>query len=222
MTTLTTAPLGPLLERMFTEAQDPAFSATRVIQSLNPQDVRRLAASTLPEEYRHVYGLAKDSYLAVTPDTAHLLYMLARATRASHIVEFGSSFGVATLHLAAALRDNGGGLLITTEFEPTKAARLRANLAEAELEDLVELREGDAVETLADNLPDQIDLVMLDGAKGLYPAILDLLEGRLRPGALLVADDTDFIPEYLQRVRTPGQYVSVPVAAGLELSMRSS
>ena len=222
MTTLTTAPLGPLLERMFTEAQDPAFSGARVMQSLDPQDVRRLGASTRPEDYRHVYGLAKDSYLAVSPDTAHLLYMLARATRASHIVEFGSSFGVATLHLAAALRDNGGGLLITTEFEPTKAARLRANLAEAKLEDLVELREGDAVETLADNLPEQIDLVMLDGAKGLYPAILDLLEDRLRPGAFLVADDTDFIPEYLQRVPTQGHYVSVPLAAGLELSMRAN
>jgi predicted O-methyltransferase YrrM len=55
--------------------------------------------------------------------------MLARATNARTMIDFGSSFGVSTLHLAAALRDNGGGKLITTEFEPTKIRRTRANIA---------------------------------------------------------------------------------------------
>ncbi|MFD2136695.1 O-methyltransferase [Novosphingobium resinovorum] len=54
--------------------------------------------------------------------------MLARFGNARSIVEFGTSFGISTLHLAAAIRDNGGGRVITTEFEPSKIARARSNL----------------------------------------------------------------------------------------------
>jgi len=137
------------------------------------------------------------------------------------IVEFGTSFGISTLHLAAALRDGGGGRLVTTEFEPSKVARARANIAAAGLSDLVEIREGDALETLAHNLPKPIDLVFLDGANGLYPAVLALLENHLRAGALVVADNADWSPEYLTRVRSPAQgYMSVPFAEDVELSMR--
>ncbi len=149
--------------------------------------------------------------------------MLARSVRARSIVEFGTSFGISTLHLAAALRDSGGGRLIGSEFEPSKISRARENLAAAGLSDLVEIREGDALETLARNLPDSIDFVLLDGAKTLYPSILSLLEGRLRTGALIVADNADSSPEYLARVRaaTDG-YLSVPVADDVELSIRLS
>jgi hypothetical protein len=106
-------------------------------------------------------------------------------------VEFGTSFGILTLHLAAALRDNGGGRLITTEFEPSKVARARENLTAGGLIDLVELRQGDALQTLKADLPETIDLLLLDGAKALYPDVLALLEDRLRPGAFVVADDAD-------------------------------
>jgi predicted O-methyltransferase YrrM len=80
---------------------------------------------------------------------------------------------------------------------------------------------GDALETLARDLPDTIDLVLLDGAKPLYPRVLALIEKRLRTGALIVADNADWCPEYLGRVRSPaGGYLSVPFAADVELSMR--
>jgi predicted O-methyltransferase YrrM len=159
--------------------------------------------------------------LAVSRATGALLYMLARTMDAHSIVEFGTSFGISTLHLAAALRDNGGGRIITSEFEPSKADRARANIAEAGLADLVEFREGDALETLARDLPARIDLVLLDGAKGLYPEILALLEPHLRPGALILADNADWSQDYLAKVRSPAQgYLSVPFAEDVELSMR--
>jgi hypothetical protein len=80
-----------------------------------------------------------------------------------------------------------------------------------------EVREGDALDTLARDLPGQIDIVLLDGAKGLYPAVLALVEERLRPGALIVADNADRSPEYLHRVRSAdGGYTSVPFAADVE------
>lgn len=147
--------------------------------------------------------------------------MLARSMRARSIVEFGTSFGISTLHLAAALRDNGGGRLLGSEFDSGKVAKARANLQAAGLADLVEIREGDALQTLACDLPETIDLVLLDGAKALYPQVLSLLEGRLRSGALVVADNADYCPEYLTRIRAPDAgYVSVPIGGDVEVSMR--
>ena len=149
------------------------------------------------------------------------LYMLARSSRARAIVEFGTSFGISTLHLAAALRDNGGGKLITTEFEPSKVARARDNLTAGGLTDLVEIRVGDALQTLSADLPETVDLLLLDGAKALYPEILGLVESRLRPGALIVADNADHSPDYLAHVRSPESgYLSTPFAEDVELSMR--
>jgi predicted O-methyltransferase YrrM len=85
----------------------------------------------------------------------------------------------------------------------------------------VEIREGDALETLARDLPESIDLVLLDGAKSLYPRVLALLEPRLRAGALILADNADMCPEYLAEVRASGRgYLSVPFSEDVELSMR--
>ena len=80
--------------------------------------------------------------------------------------------------------------------------RARKNLAAGGLSDLVEIREGDALETLARDLPDTIDFVLLDGAKMLYLQILTLLEDRLHAGALVVADNANASPEYVARVRS--------------------
>jgi len=223
MTTLTTAPLAPLLDRMFAEAEAPASPQVRAaLAQLTPEERRRLSASTDEADYRKFYGLARDDYLAVSRDTARLLYMLVRAASARSIVEFGTSFGVSTLHLAAGLRDNGGGRIITTEFEPSKAERAEENFAAGGLADLIELRQGDALQTLARDLPGQIDLVLLDGAKGLYPALLALVEEHLKPGALVIADNADRSPDYLRRVRSAADgYTSVPFAEDVELSMRT-
>jgi predicted O-methyltransferase YrrM len=174
-------------------------------------------------EYLDFYSRMKDLWLPVSRKTGELLYMLARSSGARTIVEFGTSFGLSTLYLAAALRDNGGGRLITSEFEPSKVARARQNLTEAGLIDLVEIREGDALQTLGTDLPESIDLLLLDGAKALYPEILSLLESRLRPGALVVADDADYCPDYVDHVRlTSGGYLSTPFADDIEVSMRTA
>ena len=221
MTTLTTSPLAPLLDRLISEAE-ASGSMRRAMAQISPEESAALLTSANETDYRRFYSLAKDAYLAVSRDTAHLLYMLVRATGARSVVEFGTSFGISTLHLAAGLRDNGGGRLITTEFEPSKAARARGNFAAGGLADLIELREGDALETLAQDLPDPIDLVLLDGAKGLYTPVLKLLEEHLRPGTLIVADNADRTPEYLEIVRSSSDgYTSVPFADDVELSMRT-
>ncbi|WDH50459.1 class I SAM-dependent methyltransferase [Pseudomonas chlororaphis] len=214
--TLTTSPLAPLLDRLFEQA-DTATSPA--VADISREERERLMHSKT--EYLDFYGRLKDLWLPVSRETGELLYMLARSTRARHIVEFGTSFGISTLHLAAAIRDNGGGRLIGSEFEASKVERARQHLLEGGLADLVEIREGDAMKTLAVDLPESIDLLLLDGAKALYADILALVESRLRPGALIVADNTDYCPDYLARVRSPASgYLSVPFGGDVELSMR--
>ncbi|MGO1075800.1 O-methyltransferase [Inquilinus sp. CA228] len=219
MTTLTTTPLAPLLERLFDEAEAASPAASPAVADLSAEERARLMRSKT--EYLELYGRLKDFPLPVSRETGALLYMLARGCGARTIVEFGTSFGISTLHLAAALRDNGGGRLITSEFEPSKVARAQANLTAGGLADLVEIRVGDALQTLRTDLPDTIDLLLLDGAKALYPEILGLVESRLRPGACIVADNADDSPDYLALVRSPASgYLSTPFGEDVELSMR--
>jgi len=219
MNTLTTTPLAPLIARLFAESDTESPRADPAFADVTAEEHARLMRTKT--EYLDFYQRLKDYPLAVSRETGTLLYMLARSTRARSIVEFGTSFGISTLHLAAALRDNGGGRLITCEFEPNKVARAKANLTAGGLLDLVEIREGDALKTLSRDLPDSIDLVLLDGAKGLYPEILSLVESRLKPGAFIIADNADYSPDYLARVRKPANgYLSTPFAEDVELSMR--
>jgi len=219
MTTLNTPKLARLLDRLFEQASTSAEETYLAIADISDAERERLMRSRT--DYRELYHRFKNAPLAISRETGALLYMLARSGKARNIVEFGTSFGISTLHLAAALRDNGGGHLITSEFEPSKVARAQANLTEGGLIDLVEIRVGDALQTLSSDLPEAIDLVLLDGAKALYPDILDLVESRLRPGAIIVADNADDSPDYLARVRSPASgYMSTAFAEDVELSMR--
>jgi predicted O-methyltransferase YrrM len=218
--TLTTPPVAPLLARLFSDAEQ----STKLIGALFGQLSREERAARMSDaasDYRAFYGRAKDIHMPVSPETGALLYMLARGNGARAVVEFGTSFGISTIHLAAALRDNGGGRLIGSEFEPSKLAHARANLAAAGLADLVEIREGDALETLARDLPERIDLVLLDGHKPLYARILALVAPRLRAGTFLIADNADACPDYLAQVRAPGSgYLSLPFRDDVELTMK--
>ncbi|RQT71359.1 O-methyltransferase [Burkholderia cepacia] len=219
MTTLIHDPLASLLARLFDEAEASSPATSPAFADVSRDEQARLMRSKT--DYTDLYARLKDYPLPVSRETGTLLYMLARSGGARAIVEFGTSFGISTLHLAAALRDNGGGRLITSEFEPSKVARARANLAAAGLADLVEIREGDALRTLAADLPDSVDLLLLDGAKGLYPEILALVEPHLGAGAFVVADNAEYSPDYLAYVRAPENgYLSVPFGGDVELSMR--
>jgi predicted O-methyltransferase YrrM len=161
-------------------------------------------------DIRGTYSLYAENFLAVSPAYGRFLYAIARASKARRIVEFGTSMGISTIYLAAALRDNGGGHLIGTELEPSKVARAHANLTDAGFADLVEIREGDARETLRD-IDGEVDLLLIDGAFSLYLPVLKLVEPRLRTGAVILGENA-FEPGYLDYVRNPANgYVSQPL-----------
>lgn len=135
----------------------------------------------------------KMQYLSIGPRMGRFLYNSARAVGARNIVEFGTSFGISTIYLAAAAADTGGKVT-GSEFHPNKAEKARSNLADAGLSAQAEIRVGDAMETLK-SIEGPIDLLFLDGAKDLYIEILKMLEDRLRPGAFVITDNADHLPQ---------------------------
>jgi predicted O-methyltransferase YrrM len=135
----------------------------------------------------HEVERLRNLYVPVSRKQGELLYLIARSLRAIRIVEFGTSFGISTTYLAAAVRDNGGGLVIGSELEPGKVVTARRNLEEAGLSKFVEIREGDAQETLRD-VGGPVDMVLLDGFKSLYLPILKML-AHLRRGAVVIGDN---------------------------------
>lgn len=160
--------------------------------------------------------------LAVKPEVGQLLYVLALAARPRLIVEFGTSLGYSTIHLASALRDLGRGALITTELLREKAAAASGNLAAAGLGDLVEIRAGDALESLSE-LEADIDLLFLDGSNDLYLPVLELLEPRLASGVLIVADMSPGDPHHQRyREHVASRYLTkeLPLDAGVVVSSK--
>ena len=128
-------------------------------------------------------------YMAVSLEEGRFLNLIARIGKYKNIVEFGCSFGISTIYLAAAAKDNSGKV-ITSEMEISKAAVARKNLEKAGLSELVEIREGDAIKTLSD-IDKPVDLLFLDGAKDLYFPIFKMLKPKLSPGAAIIADNVD-------------------------------
>lgn len=203
------------------------FAAARHDDPVIARLVEHERAAPVPLTSRERTELMEGAYLPVEPASGELLYSLVRACRPATVVEFGTSFGISTIYLAAAVRDNGTGRVLGTELSAAKVRQARANLAEAGLGSVVDILPGDALDSLA-GVPQPVGFVLLDGWKDLYLPVLRLLEPAMAPGTLIFADDTgrfaDQLAGYLAHVRDPASgYVSVsfPVGDGAELSCRA-
>ena len=162
--------------------------------------------------------------LNVTRDTGRLLWILVRATRATRILEVGTSNAFSTIWLADAARATGGRV-ITLEVNPDKIALARANLARAGRADVVDIVEGPAAESLA-TLTGPFDLVFLDADRPSYLTYLELVVPRLRTGGMLVADNVTShaseLTDYVNRVKSHPQLftVTVPIGNGEEIALK--
>jgi predicted O-methyltransferase YrrM len=165
-----------------------------------------------------------NAYIPISPDQGQYMYQTARLIGARTIVEFGTSFGISSIYLAAAARDNGGRFT-GTEMEPGKIKVARENLAAAGLADVSEVRPGDALETLKD-FTGPIDMLLLDGWKDIYLPMIEMLKPKLKPGAVVFADNIFTFPKDLApyvafvRSRANGfESMTLPLGHGLEYSV---
>lgn len=176
-------------------------------------------------DWQDMFARTKDMYLPLEAEQGGLLYVAARAIGARRVAEYGTSFGVSTLYLAAAVRDNGGGKVIGSEILPEKAEVARANFAVAGLGEFIDLRVGDARETLKD-CGGPLDLVLLDGWKDIELDVLRILKPQLRRGALVFTDnifsfeaDNQGQREYMADPRNGFRAVVLPLKDGMEMAV---
>ena len=172
-----------------------------------------------------------DKLYALDRDKAEFCYQLCRAIDARRIVEIGTSYGVSTIYLAAALRDNlgaagGEGVVIGTEHEPEKARAARAHFQEAGLTRFIDLREGDLRETLR-RIDGPVDFALVDIWIPMARPALELIAPHLRRGAIVVCDNTEqhrvAYADYFAFINDPAQQfrtMTLPFAGGLEMSVR--
>ena len=165
------------------------------------------------------------AYTNIAPENGQFLSILIRSINARNVLEVGTSNGYSTIWLAAALKETGGRL-ITLEFDPTRAAEAEAHLQEAGLDGIVEVRVGNALDEIP-KCDATFDLVFLDAEKSEYRRYLELVLPNIRPGGLIVADDTvtmrDEMPDYVEFVfNTPVLHsVDIPLDDGVILSYKT-
>ncbi len=158
----------------------------------------------------------------IGPASGRFLFALTAAQAGIEVLEVGGSRGYSTIWLAAGARVLGGRV-VSLEHDPEKCAAWRANVADAGLEEWVDLVEGDAFETLR-TTQDTFDLVFLDAEKEDYEAQFALVRRLLEPGALVVADNVishaDPLATYSAARQSDTTLVSVtvPLDRGLELT----
>ena len=182
-----------------------------------------------PPAEEEVRAFRSDKLVALDRDKAEFCYQLCRANNARRIVEAGTSYGVSTLYLAAAVRDNvqatgGSGVVIGTEYEPNKARAARAHFEQAALNDFIDLREGDLRNTLR-QISGPVDFMLVDIWIPMARPALELVTPHLRPGAIVVCDNTEQYrneyADYFAFLETSGfRTMTLPFDGGLELSVR--
>src|ERR1700721_112358 len=142
MTILNDPHLERLLDRLH-EASDAQTGGTGEERAERDKAVDR----TPEEQAALTKAFLADKIYALDRDKAEFCYQVCRAIDARRVVEIGTSYGVSTLYLAAAVRDNvraggGSGVVIGTEYEPKKARAARQHFNEAGLSRFIALREG--------------------------------------------------------------------------------
>jgi predicted O-methyltransferase YrrM len=184
---------------------------------------------TQPPSPKEARAFLSDKLVALDRDKAEFCYQLCRANNARRIVEIGTSFGVSTLYLAAAVRDNvrasgGDGVVIGTEYEVNKAAAARAHFEQAGLSRFIDLREGDLRQTLK-VIGGPVDFMLMDIWITMARPALELVTPHLRPGAIVIADNTrqyrSEYADYFAFLEAQGfRTITLPFDGGLELSVR--
>jgi predicted O-methyltransferase YrrM len=218
----------PRLERLLAQLHD---RSDQQLEAMRAYYAAREKHDTPAPDFdaARIKEFLRDKLVALDRDKAEFCYQLCRAINARRIVEIGTSFGVSTLYLAAALRDNlrggGDGVVIGTEYEPEKARAARGHFAEAGLSRLIDLREGDLRETLK-QVEGPVDFMLVDIWIPMARPALERVAPHLRPGAIVICDNTERYrsdyADYFAFLSDPAngfRTMTLPFDGGLELSV---
>lgn len=157
---------------------DAKNDKTRIIKGL----VKSIIRPMQPEDFKH-------AYLSITEEQGLFLVELIKKNKFKNIVEFGTSFGISTLFLAQGALETKGRI-ITTELIASKAEKAMENFKKAEVSNIIDVRIGDAMQTLQ-NHKAPIDLLFLDGWKDLYQPLFNMLESNFHTNTIIYVDNAN-------------------------------
>ncbi len=125
--------------------------------------------------------------LNTTPGDAALLRILVESSHAKRGVEVGTATGYGSILMGLGFERNGGQLT-TVDIDPAMVRQARENLKAVGLDKVVRVVEGDALKVLP-GLEGEFDFVFLDALKRDYFKYFNALAPKLKPGAVIVADN---------------------------------
>jgi predicted O-methyltransferase YrrM len=183
--------------------------------------LRRLEEETDRDDHDAVLPHDERS-LQVPPSSGAFLFALCSGRPGCEVLELGGSRGYSTIWLGAAVRTHGGHVT-SLEASPTKVEASARNIADAGLEEWIDVVPGDAFRSL-DDLDGPYDLVFLDAWKDDYEALFRLARARMEAGGIVVADNVTShagLAAYsAARQSDPGLVsVTVPLDNGLEVTV---
>ncbi|KAL3449343.1 putative O-methyltransferase [Aspergillus insuetus] len=203
------------------------FSADIISNLSNKQEAQQANPAT------EFDTLMLDKFIALDEDKCHFTYQLITSMGATNIVEAGTSFGVSTIYLALAvsrvkaLTGKTEGVVVATEKENSKADVARGYWKQCGevVEREIDLRVGDLLETLKEDLP-VVDLLLLDIWSALALPTLKTVLPRLRPGAVVLTDNTisgakgyaDLLA-FMREPKNGFQNMTLPFTNGFEMSV---
>jgi caffeoyl-CoA O-methyltransferase len=174
-----------------------------VVAQDQPQPASSAASAT--EAEKKILAVLDDmvrlrqTYLSVPKEDGQALRLLTEVADAKNVVEIGTSTGYSGLWFCLALQKTGGRLT-TFEIDRGRAADARANFKKAGVDQMVTVIQGDAHQQIT-KLKGPIDVVFIDADKEGYIDYLNKLLPLVRPGGLLLAHNTNMIPDYVKAVQ---------------------
>ena len=176
-----------------------------IFNTLNELEVQ----STL-EKSRMVDTLPENRMLAITKETGELLNMLLRLKNAKNMLEIGTSVGYSSIWCAEAMLEQVGKV-ITIEQNPSKIKRAKENFLKAEIQDAVEIKEGNALDILSkmnriDKYKEYFDFVLIDADKENIIKYFDLILPMVSVGGIIVTDNMTYPEKYREHMKKFSNY----------------
>jgi predicted O-methyltransferase YrrM len=214
-TTVATLALGAGLGLLVTACSGTGGAVAPEAPKASPADAG--AARALEASRKKMLEEFVRKGLDTAPEDANFLRILVEGAKSRYGVEVGSYKGFGAIHMGMALERNGGRL-VTHEIDAKIADECRENLKKAGLDKTVTVVTGDALQTLS-RLEDGIDFVFIDAKKEDYFKYFKLIEPKLKPGALIVADNTiksaKAMKDFLDYVTKSPDYDAVTIRASM-------
>lgn len=185
------------------------------------------------EKTRKVDVSQKDRMLAITKETGELLNMILRLKNAKNILEIGTSTGYSTIWCAEAIYEQSGKI-ITIENNPEKIKRANENFQNAQISDIITIKEGNAIDILNELKRDKknhefYDFVLIDADKENIIKYFDLILPMVSIGGVIVTDNMLHPEKYRPEMKIFSDYLktnakvrttTVPIGNGEEITIK--